>query len=151
MAYALGSKSRQNLIGVHPRLIAVVERAIQITSQDFTVFEGVRTPARQRLLFNAGKSKTLKSNHFVHADGFGHAVDLVPWVQGRAQWLWPEGYKIAQAMHVAADDLGVDLRWGGVWDRRLKALDLYDLRGEVHAYAARHAGPDLLDAPHFEL
>ena len=49
MSFKLGTKSRENLRGVHPDLVAVVERAIEITKQDFTVIEGMRTLQRQIL------------------------------------------------------------------------------------------------------
>ena len=40
--YQLGKKSKKKLEGVHPDLVKVVERAIEITEQDFTVLEGLR-------------------------------------------------------------------------------------------------------------
>jgi peptidoglycan LD-endopeptidase CwlK len=40
MGYSLGTRSKQNLSGVHPDLVAVVKLAITITEQDFTVIEG---------------------------------------------------------------------------------------------------------------
>lgn len=121
MAYALGAKSLAKLEGVHPDLVKVVKRAIQISDQDFMVLEGVRTPARQKELYAQGRTKpgpkvtwTLTSNHFKQADGSGHAVDLVPYP---VDWNTPSKFTaIAKAMLVAADDLGVKLRWGGNWD-----------------------------------
>lgn len=88
MPFTLSDRSRNNLKGVHPRLVHVVERALAICEQiggpDFTVIEGVRTEARQRELYAQGRTKpgrkvtwTLKSNHFVNPrTGWGHAVDL---------------------------------------------------------------------------
>jgi len=35
--YRLSQRSMQNLSGVHPDLVAVVKRAIEITEQDFSV------------------------------------------------------------------------------------------------------------------
>lgn len=86
MAFRLGAQSRARLAGVHPDLIRVVERAIQLSTVDFSVLEGVRTPQRQRELYAQGLTKpgpkvtwTLTSNHFVNAQtGYGHAVDLIP-------------------------------------------------------------------------
>jgi len=40
MTYALGERPRAKLSGVHPRLVAVVERAIDATEQDFAVTGG---------------------------------------------------------------------------------------------------------------
>ena len=50
MAYQLGKRSLQNLSGVHPDMVAVVKRAIEITEKDFTVIEGIRNINRQREL-----------------------------------------------------------------------------------------------------
>ena len=53
MTYDLGTRSKQNLSGVHPDLVAVVEAAIKITDQDFLVTEGIRNINRQRELVHA--------------------------------------------------------------------------------------------------
>jgi peptidoglycan L-alanyl-D-glutamate endopeptidase CwlK len=47
--FALGTRSICKLSGVHPDLVRVVKRAIELTSQDFMVLEGVRTEQRQRV------------------------------------------------------------------------------------------------------
>jgi peptidoglycan LD-endopeptidase CwlK len=107
MTYALGTRSRQRLSGVHPDLVAVVKRAIQITEQDFSVLEGIRNINRQRELFKAGKSTTMNSRHLT-----GHAVDLAPWP---ISWEWEGFYPIADAMKQAAEELEVDIVWGGDW------------------------------------
>ena len=107
MSYKLGTRSLQNLSGVHPDLVAVVKRAIQITGQDFTVIEGIRNIDRQRELYRKGKTTTLNSRHLT-----GHAVDIAPWP---ISWEWEEFYPIADAMKQAAEELEVDLEWGGDW------------------------------------
>lgn len=107
MSYQLGSKSKRKLKGVHPDLVAVVERAIEISDQDFTVLEGLRSISRQRQLFSTGKSTTMNSRHLT-----GHAVDLAPWP---ISWDWDKFYPIADAMKQAADELDVDIVWGGDW------------------------------------
>lgn len=105
--YQLGEKSKAKLEGVHPDLVAVVERAIRISKQDFSVGEGLRSIERQRQLYNTGKSKTMNSRHLT-----GHAVDLFPYP---LDWDWEFFYPIADAMKAAADELGVDVEWGGDW------------------------------------
>ena len=107
MAYVLGNKSRRRLYGVHPDLVAVVQRAIEITEQDFTVLEGLRTVERQQQLYNTGKSKTMNSRHLT-----GHAIDLAPWP---ITWDWDYFYPIADAMKQAAEELNIPLEWGGDW------------------------------------
>jgi peptidoglycan L-alanyl-D-glutamate endopeptidase CwlK len=107
MPYALGSRSLQNLSGVHPDLVAVVKLAISKTTQDFTVLEGIRNINRQRELVKTGKSTTMNSRHLT-----GHAVDLAPWP---ISWEWEGFYPIADAMKEAAEELDVNLEWGGDW------------------------------------
>ena len=86
MSFALSAASHGRLKGVHPDLAASVRRAIQLTAVDFVVHDGVRTLARQRQMVAAGASKTLHSRHRIQPDGFGHAVDLVPWIDGKVRW-----------------------------------------------------------------
>ena len=108
MTYKLGTRSLQNLSGVHPDLVAVVKRAIQITEQDFTVIEGVRNIERQRELYRKGASKTLNSRHLT-----GHAVDMVPWP---VDWNDLDRFEVvSEAMKAAAEELNIPIVWGGDW------------------------------------
>jgi len=108
MTYELGTRSLQNLSGVHPDLVAVVKRAIQITEQDFTVIEGVRNIERQRELYRKGASKTLNSRHLT-----GHAVDMVPWP---IDWNDLDRFEVvSEAMKAAAEELNIPIVWGGDW------------------------------------
>lgn len=136
-----GSRSLRNLEGVHPDLIKVLERALQISEHDFFVNEGVRTPERQKELYAQGRTKpgpkvtwTLISNHFKNAKtGFGHAVDIYKFPFDNKQ---PASVSksIAKAMMIAADELDIPIRWGGDWDMDGNYFE----RGES-------------DSPHFEL
>lgn len=152
MTFSLGAKSLNNLNGVHPILAGVVRRAIQLSTQDFTVFEGLRTLAAEQHDIDIGTSHLHDARNCKHCpqpDGYGHAVDLVPWVDGRAQWLWPAIYAIAQAMQQAAAEAGLALTWGGAWDRSLGSLGA-DMKAAHAAYVIRHPH-GLMDGPHFEL
>lgn len=139
MTYALGARSLAKLEGVNPRMVAIVKRAIQLTAQDFVVLEGVRTQARQRVLYAQGRTRpgpkvtwTLTSRHFVQADGFGHAVDICPWP---VDWNTPSKFDaIADAMEGAALELDIGIRWGANWD------------GDGVRREAKET-----DSPHFEL
>ena len=113
--YTLGVRSKARLKGVHPDLVKVVERAINITTVDFTVLEGVRDPLRQKKLVEAGASQTMNSRHIPGADGFAKAVDLGAWVDDEVRWDWPLYNKIAAAMLEAARELNVKIVWGGSW------------------------------------
>jgi peptidoglycan LD-endopeptidase CwlK len=155
MTFSLGLKSHGNLVGVHPALKAVIVRAVQLSAVDFGVHDGTRTLSEQRRLVDRGVSKTMKSRHLVRPDGYGHAVDLVPWIGGRFSWAdWRPFYAIAAAVEAARREQGPDLVWGGVWDRtmgQLKCQTAQDFAAALAAYGARHPGPDFYDGPHFEL
>ena len=125
--YSLGPRSKQRLKGVHPELVKVVERAIQITEVDFTVLEGLRSPERQKALVEAGASQTLNSRHLT-----GHAVDLGAWVGDEVRWDWPLYHKIAAAMKEAARLEGVKIVWGGDW-RTFKDGPHFELDRKAYA------------------
>ncbi len=108
--FKLGKRSIERLQGVHPDLVKVVERAIDLSLVDFTVLEGLRSPERQQTLVASGASQTLNSRHIT-----GHAVDLGAWVDNQVDWSWPLYHKIANAMKAAANELGVAIVWGGDW------------------------------------
>lgn len=149
MTFRLGTRSEANLVGVDPRLVECVRLAITRTQQDFCVFEGLRQKARQIELVRTGASRTLDSRHLT-----GHAVDLVAWVGGQMSWSERPHYVIAEAMHGAASELGVTLRWGGAWDRTLNELDHEDMDGAAHEYVKRckAAGRKaFLDLVHYEI
>jgi peptidoglycan L-alanyl-D-glutamate endopeptidase CwlK len=124
--YTLGPRSKQRLKGVHPDLVKVVERAIEISTIDFTVLEGLRTPERQKALVEAGASQTLNSRHIT-----GHAVDLGAWVDNQVDWSWPLYHKIAAAMKDAATQEGVSIVWGGGW-RTFKDGPHFELDRKVY-------------------
>ena len=111
MGYTFSKRSKKSLEGVHPDLVKVTTRALEITEVDFVVIEGMRTLERQKQLFNKGASKTMNSRHLT-----GHAVDLAAWVDGTVSWDWPYYAKIAKAMKQAAKELDVEISWGGDWD-----------------------------------
>ncbi|MCB0184496.1 MAG: M15 family metallopeptidase [Caldilineaceae bacterium] len=144
----LGTASLKELKGVHPDLAAIVERAIQISAQDFSVHDGIRTLEEQQRLVAAGASQTMESRHIT-----GHAVDLVPYVNGKLRWEWAPIYVIADAVRVAAREKGIPLRWGGAWDADFTASD--DTPEDmVAAYVARRKKQGLrafIDGPHYEL
>lgn len=113
----LGSRSKRSLINVHPDLVKVVKRGLMICSCDFAVIEGCRTLLRQKSLKASGASKTLRSRHIPANNGkgkwVGHAVDIVPWINGTVDWNDHAAFcQVGHAMRVAAMDLGIPLTWG---------------------------------------
>jgi peptidoglycan LD-endopeptidase CwlK len=147
-AFTFGAASLKELKGVHPDLVAVVKRAIAISSQDFAVHDGMRSVAEQQKLVSSGASQTMDSRHIS-----GHAVDLVPYVNGKLRWEWPPIHVIADAMRVAAHERGTPLRWGGAWDVDFTA-STESPEDLMAAYVARRRKMGLrafTDGPHFEL
>lgn len=110
MGFHLGQRSLARLVDVHPDIVAVVKRAIEISDIDFTVLEGRRTLVRQKQLLAAGATTTLKSRHIT-----GHAIDLGAYVDSEVRWDWPLYHKISAAMKKAAQELGTPIEWGGDW------------------------------------
>lgn len=146
--FKLGTKSLEELEGVHEDLVKVVRRAIQLTVQDFAVHDGIRTLAEQKKLVESGASQTLESRHIT-----GHAVDLVPYVNGKLRWEWEPIYRIADAVRAAAKEASIPLRWGGAWDITFtESSDTTSDLVEDYKNRRRRAGKSaFLDGPHFEL
>lgn len=152
MGWKLSRRSKNELVGVHPDLIDVVEYTLDISPIDFGVFDGLRTKAEQKELVRRGASHTMASRHLEGKDGYGHAVDLVPYIHGKLRWEWNPIYELAESVQQASNQLLTPIRWGGVWDRRLGNLGY--LEDEVEDYGARRRAKGrrvFLDGPHFEL
>lgn len=118
----LSQKEIAELKDVHPALVAVVLRAFERVQGDYYLFDGIRTKAEQRNMVRRGVSKTMKSYHLKQADGWGHAVDIIPMVNGKVGWPNEAHYweAINEAMTEAGKHYGVPLTngyaaWG--WDR----------------------------------
>lgn len=126
MTHALSARSLAHLEGVHPDLVRVVHRALELSPQAFEVTEGLRTVERQRELVAAKASMTMNSRHLT-----GHAVDVAPVIGGRICWDWPPFHQIAAAMKQAAQELGVAINWGGDW-RKFKDGPHFELNRKAY-------------------
>lgn len=149
MTFKLSKRSQDTLLGVDPALVSIVRRAIQITTVDFAVTEGVRSAKRQQELFAKGATQTLQSKHLT-----GRAVDLVAFIGGRISWELNLYDEIADAMRLAALEKNAGIRWGAAWN----IPDIRHWSGTMeeamHHYVdvRRKLGQrPFIDAPHFEL
>lgn len=106
--YSFSKKSKQRLEGVDKSLVILMEESIKNSPYDFGITEGIRTPERQKQLYDEGKSKTLKSKHLI-----GKAVDIAILVDGNITWDKKYYQEVAEHIKKVAKKLGVDIRWGG--------------------------------------
>lgn len=123
-------RSLNALNGVHPNLVKALKEAIKDTPIDFTIIEGVRTKARQQQLYAQGRDGNKgnivtyadgvirKSNHQPKSDGYGHAIDFCPYVNGKLDWNNHANFKVI-ADHIVATGkkLGVKITAGYYWQR----------------------------------
>jgi len=134
----LGKGSLDKLKGVHPDLVKVIKESIKESPVDFSIVYGVRSTEEQKRLYALGRTvvnpdgksskkplgnivtqkngSSNKSNHQVKADGFGHAIDFVPYINSKMDWNATNEFKVIAAHIVAtAKCLGVAVVWGGSW------------------------------------
>lgn len=110
--FKFSQRSRNNLKGVHPHLVAIMERAIAITEIDFVIIEGLRTQQRQNELVKLGASQIMNSRHIT-----GHAVDIVPLLNGEIRWDWPLYAKLIPFIKQAARDCRYPVECGYDWKK----------------------------------
>lgn len=115
MSYSFSAKSLKHLEGVHPDLVRVAKRAIQLTDIDFGITEGIRSYSRQVQLMHDNKTTTLRSQHLLQPSGYGHAIDVFAYVNGQANWTNQYYGPIAQAFFEAAIEEGIQIRAGHLW------------------------------------
>lgn len=147
MTYQLGKRSKDRLLGVDPRMVAVVEKAITISEQDFSVICGLRTVKEQEALVAKGASQTMKSKHLE-----GLAVDLMAYIDG-GRWELNLYDEIADAIRKAAVELEVNVRWGAAWHKTLNEWDgtAEDLMNEYIDLRRSQGRRPFIDGPHFEI
>ena len=111
--FKLSQRSLTNLEHVHPDLVKLVKLAIEITTIDFTVLEGLREPEKQKSLVSAGKSWTNNSRHLT-----GHAIDVGVIIDKRVSWDYPWYEKLYQFFDNASKELKIPMEWGGNWPQK---------------------------------
>ena len=117
MSFKLSTRSKNKLEGVHPDMVAVVERAIELTKVDFGVTYGVRSLAEQERMRDlaSGRSQTMKSKHLIQDSGYSHAVDVVAYDGSDVVWEINVYDDICDAFKQTAEEKGVAIKWGAAW------------------------------------
>lgn len=124
--FSLGKQSLDTLKGVHPDLVKVMMEAIKESPVDFTITDGGRTTAMQQALYAKGRTKPghivtkadgvrNKSNHQAWKDGYYHAVDLYPYVNGNIDFDDKANRLSIIAPHIigVGKKMGIKIEWGG--------------------------------------
>lgn len=129
------SRSATNLARVHPKLVAVMQRALDLSPIPFIVIYGLRTAEEQAAYYAQGRSKAgaivtncdgikKRSNHQSRIDGYAWAVDVLV-DANRNSKVDPceiqdiNGLKqLAPYVKQAAKEIGVKVEWGGDWKMR---------------------------------
>ncbi len=131
----LGPTSRARLATCHPKLQRLVEETMRRLDRrrtfDFSVKCGHRGQAAQEQAVRDGAS----TKHYpdsLHNRLPSVAVDLAPYPTDYGD---PAAFaRLAGYVLAVADDLDIEIRWGGDWDQDGRSND-----------------ERLMDAPHFEL
>jgi len=110
-----GSRSKRRLRGVDIKLVNVLNEVVK--HYDITILEGLRSKTKQRELVAKGASKTMNSKHLE-----GKAVDIAPYPipewKHTSEFIFMAGRVMQEA-----DRLGVNVRWGGDWNRNDRTSD----------------------------
>ncbi len=82
---------------------------------NFLVVDGARTVEEQRRNVAKGVSKTMRSRHIPAKNGYSHAIDVAPFINGKLSWDWKDYYPLAKIIKQHAKKLNVPIEWGGDW------------------------------------
>lgn len=151
MKFKFSKTSRKRLHGVHPDLIRVLSMAIEHEDcpYDFGIawYGGLRTIEMQEELYSYGRTTeqlrkkgiqdvegkpekkkvtwTLKSNHMIKADGFGHAVDLNVYDENGLTWKHEVYESVVRHIISIGEKLNVDIEWGyDLWNKDAPHIQL---------------------------
>ena len=113
-----GKRSRESLATCDERLQKVFNEVIKHV--DCSVLEGHRSQERQDELYESGKTK-VKYPNGRHNSNPARAVDVTPypvnWEDRERQTLFA-GFVLG-----IANQMGIELRWGGDWDQDFEVMD----------------------------
>ena len=110
----------ESLAPVHPDLRKVVSLAAQRAKDDgydFFIKDSSRTLLEQKANLRNGASKTLNSRHLPDKNGIVYAVDITIPYEGNPSNAkdWEQVRLVNRYMQQAANDLNIDVEWGGNW------------------------------------
>lgn len=106
--FTFSERSIKAMQGIHPDLRKVADRAMELTTHDFVITQGLRTIEQQREYLDEGKSQTMHSRHLV-----GCAIDYVDYPE--FSYNMKLMTEISKPFKQASKELGIPINWGGDW------------------------------------
>ena len=114
----MSPRSMTRLEKAHPLLRSLFVSAAEDCPVRIEIGETLRTKNRQAELVRAGASWTMNSRHLAHPDdGLSRAVDFLCYVGDTLRWDWPLYAKAAEHIKRRAEELGIQIVWGGDWKK----------------------------------
>ena len=146
--WTFSTRSLARLEGVHEALVKVTHKALDVSAQDFGVICGPRSIEQQRELVRIGNSHTLKSKHLLDP---AEAVDVLAYNGPDGSWHPADYYPVADAFAEAADELGVEVIWGGCWTFLTTATTAREQNARYAERCRKARRSPFNDLGHFEL
>lgn len=128
--FKLSKRSLSRMEGVHPELILVFKKAIEVSPIDFGIpgDGGVRTAERQNEMFldpgiitHCDGFDEISNHQIAEGEEFGRALDFYAYVRGRASWNKNHLAMVAAVIlstnrRLLMDgEITIKLKWGGTF------------------------------------
>ena len=111
--FKFSERSLKNLELVHPDLSRLMKESIEVSTIDFGILEGLRSPERQQEVIAQGQSWTTNSRHLT-----GHAVDIGVFVDNRLNWDYAHYEELFKIILPQSLRLKIPVTWGGKWPEK---------------------------------
>ena len=133
--YKYGKRSQERLATVTTNLQLVFKIVLALGLIAIAVVEGRRSKEDQNEYFRTGKSRVQWPNgkHNVkNPNDLAEAVDAAPYVNGKISWDQRHCIFLAGLVQAVGKMVGVEIRWGGNWDRDGEPVTDQDFQDLVH-------------------
>lgn len=117
--YSFGKRSKRELATCKQPIRAVMIRAIETGLIDFSIIEGLRPKTIQEEYFANGKTKVEWPNSKHNSTEItpeSEAADVAPWINGKTSYKKEHCIFLAGIILSIAQQMGIQIRWGGNWD-----------------------------------
>ena len=126
-----GERSKREIATASPKLQRLFGAVIP--HRDHTILEGLRTTERQQQLWRQGREdkgsivthadgiKVMSNHQHTDANGKCLAIDVAPWYAAEPHIRWDDEkgfYLFAGYVLAVADQLEIEVEWGGNWAMR---------------------------------